>query len=274
MNYILNNLSPPIWLKRRKSLGKNKKLILLISLIVLVALLAGCTQVNEPIDSSSTGFWNTIFVYPLSVVITYIADLFKGSYGWAIVIVTMVVRLLLVPLNVKQLKSTKAMQEIQPLIKEIQEKYSSKDANTQKKLQEEQMALFQKHGVNPLAGCLPMFVQMPILIAMYHAIMRTEAIKQGTFLWFELGSPDPYFILPLIAVGATFFQQQLMMADNPGGQQAGPMQMMLYIMPIMITVMSMFFPSALALYWVVGNVFMVAQTIFIRRPMMQDRQPV
>ena len=260
-----------IWLRRGKALRKNKKLILLISLILLVTLLAGCTQVNEPIDSSSTGFWNTVFVYPLSVAITYIANIFSGSYGWAIIIVTMVVRLLLVPLNVKQLKSSKAMQEIQPLMLELQKKYSSKDAKTQQKLQEEQMALFQKHGVNPLAGCLPIFIQMPILMAMYHAIMRTEAIKQGTFLWFELGAPDPYFILPLIAGGATFIQQKLMMADNPQGQQ-GPMQMMLYVMPIMITVMSMFFPSALALYWVVGNVFMVAQTIFIRKPMMQDNQ--
>src|SRR5690625_2027924 len=149
-----------IWLRRGKVLRKIEKLILLISLIVLVALLAGCTQVNEPIDSSSTGFWNTVFVYPLSVVLTFIADLFSGSYGWAIIIVTMVVRLLLVPLNVKQLKSTKAMQEIQPLIKAIQEKYSSKDAKTQQKLQEEQMALFQKHGVNPIAGCLPIFLTL------------------------------------------------------------------------------------------------------------------
>src|SRR5699024_5409978 len=88
--------------------SKRNKTFLLLALIGLVALLSGCTQVNEPIDSSSTGFWNTVFVWPLSVVITYIADLFSGSYGWAIIIVTLVVRLLLVPLNVKQLKSTKA----------------------------------------------------------------------------------------------------------------------------------------------------------------------
>src|SRR5690625_31685 len=253
--------------------SNRKKTFLLLALIGLVALLSGCTQINEPIDSTSTGFWNTVFVYPLSVVITFIADIFGGSYGWAIIIVTFVVRLILVPLNVKQLKSTKAMQEIQPLIKEIQEKYSSKDANTQKQLQEEQMALFQKHGVNPLAGCLPIFVQMPILIAMYHAIMRTTAIKQGEFLWFQLGNPDPYFILPLIAGAATFYQQKLMMADNPAGQNP-QMQIMLYVMPIMITVFAIFFPSALALYWVVGNVFMVAQTILIRRPMMRDNQVV
>src|SRR5690625_1179964 len=162
------------------------------------------------------------------------------------------------------------MQDIQPLIKEIQQKYSSKDANTQKKLQEEQMALFQKHGVNPLAGCLPIFIQMPVLVSMYHAIMRTEAIEQGQFLWFQLGASDPYYILPLIAGAATFFQQKLMMSDNPTAQAGNPMAAMLYIMPIMITIFAIFFPSALALYWVVGNVFMVAQTIFIRRPMMKD----
>src|SRR5699024_10897736 len=140
-------------------------------------------------------------------------------------------------LNVKQIKSSQGMQEIQPEIKKLQEKYSSKDAATQEKLQKETMALFQEHGVNPLAGCLPIFVQMPVLIAMYHAIMRTEAITSG--------SPS---------------------ADNP------QMKMMLYLMPIMITVFAFFFPAALALYWVVGNIFMVIQTIFIRKPMMKKAQ--
>src|SRR5699024_11136727 len=148
-------------------------------------------------------------------------------------------------------------------------KYSSKDAKTQQKLQEETMKLFKENGVNPLAGCLPIFVQMPILIAMYHAIMRTGAIKAESFLWFQLGSPDPYYILPLIAGSATFLQQKLMMSGNAASQNP-QMKAMLYAMPIMITVFAIFFPSALALYWVVGNVFMVAQTLFIRKPMMKD----
>src|SRR5699024_8299332 len=131
--------------------------------------------------------------------------LFNGSYGLAIVVVTIIIRVLLLPLMIKQIRSTQAMQQVQPEIKALQEKYSSKDAKTQQKLQQETMALFQKHGVNPFAGCLPIFVQMPILIAMYHAIMRTAEIKLGTFLWFELGSPD--YILPIIAGLATFFQQ-------------------------------------------------------------------
>jgi YidC/Oxa1 family membrane protein insertase len=249
---------------------RNKKLYLLIALIVLLAVLSGCSQIQEPITPDSTGFWNKYFVYPMSWFITYFSHLYNENYGLAIVTVTLIVRLILLPLNVKQLKSSKAMQDVQPELKEIQKKYSSKDANTQKKLQEETMALFQKHGVNPLAGCLPIFVQMPVLIAIYHAIMRTEAIKQGSFLWFQLGSPDPIYLLPLIAGAATFLQQKLMMGGNPASQNP-QMKVMLYVMPVMITVFAIFFPSALALYWVVGNVFMVAQTLFIRKPMMKDK---
>lgn len=248
---------------------RNKKVLLVVALIGLVVFLSGCTQIDVPITSESTGFWNKYFVYPMSWLITYFAGLFHNNYGLAIVVVTIIIRLILLPLNVKQLKSSKAMQDIQPELKEIQKKYSSKDANTQQKLQQETMALFQKHGVNPLAGCLPIFIQMPILIAIYHAIMRTEAIKQGSFLWFELGSPDPLYILPIIAAGATFLQQKLMMAGSPAAQNP-QMMIMMYVMPIMIGVFAIFFPAALALYWVVGNVFMVAQTIFIRKPMMKD----
>src|SRR5699024_1692745 len=229
---------------------RNKKVLLLVGLIGLILVLSGCTQVNEPITSESEGFWNTVFVYPLSQVITFFADILGNSYGLAIIVVTVIIRLILLPLNVKQLKSTKAMQDIQPELQKIQKKYSSKDANTQQKLRQETMALFQKHGVNPLAGCLPIFVQMPVLIAIFHAIRRTPELNTGSFLWFELGSPDPYFILPIVAAGATFLQQKLMMAGSPAGQKP-QMQVMLYMMPIMIGVFAIFFPAALALYWVV-----------------------
>jgi YidC/Oxa1 family membrane protein insertase len=242
-----------------------KKYLLLAGILITVAILSGCTEIEQPITSESEGIWNTWFVYPLSWLITFFADTFGGNYGLSIVIVTILIRLLLMPLNIKQLKSSKAMQDIQPELKELQGKYSSKDANTQQKLQQETMALFQKHGVNPLAGCLPIFVQMPILIAIFHAIMRTEEISQGTFLWFELGSTDP--ILPIITGATTWLQQKLMMAGSAQAQNP-QMMVMLWVMPIMIGVMAFFFPAALALYWVIGNFFMIAQTVLIRKPMM------
>src|SRR5690625_2772328 len=251
-------------------LGGNRlrnKLVPIFLLIGNVVVISSCYQINEPINAESTGVWNQYFVYPMSWLITYFADLFNDNFGLSIVIVTIIIRLLLLPLNIKQLQSSKAMQDIQPELKALQEKYSSKDAKTQQKLQQETMALFQKHGVNPLAGCLPIIVQMPILIAMYHAIMRTKAIEGHTFLWFALDSPD--YILPIIAGAATFLQQKLMMAGSSAAQNP-QMVAMLYMMPIMITVIAFFFPAALALYWVVGNIFMVAQTFFIRKPTMKE----
>ncbi|MDL4840929.1 YidC family membrane integrase SpoIIIJ [Aquibacillus rhizosphaerae] len=253
-----------------------KKGFLIVALIGMVLLLSGCMDVNTEITSETEGFWAEWFVYPLSMLLTYVAEYFNENYGLSIVLVTILIRLVLLPLNIKQLKSSKAMQDIQPELQKVREKYSSKDAKTQQKLQQETMELFQKNGVNPLAGCLPVIVQMPILIAFYQAIMRTFEIKEHSFLWFQLGEADPYYILPIVAAGATFLQQKLMMAGTSGTQNAmmPQMQMMLYMMPIMIGVVAIFFPSALALYWVVGNIFMVFQTLLVRRPMMKDKDKV
>ena len=241
-----------------------KRRILLISaLIGLVLLLSGCTQVNEPITAESEGFWNKYFVYPLSWLITYFAELTSNSYGLAIIIVTLLIRFALLPLMIKQTKSSKAMQAIQPELKELREKYSSKDQATQQKLQQETMQLFQKHGVNPLAGCFPLLIQMPILIGFYHAIMRTSEIAEHNFLWFDLGESDPYYILPLVAGVTTFIQQKITMMGMENNPQ---MAMMLWLMPIMIVVFAISFPAALSLYWVVGNIFMIVQTFLIKGP--------
>lgn len=245
-----------------------KKIFLLVSLVLIVAILSGCTEVDQDITAESKGFWNQFIVYPLSSLIVMISEFFGESYGLGIIIVTILIRLVLLPLMIKQTKSSKAMQLIQPELQKLREKYSSKDAVTQQKLQQEMMKLFQEYGINPLAGCLPLLIQMPILIGFYHAIVRTPQIKEHTFLWFDLGQTDPYYILPLVAGITTFIQQKLMMA----GQDANPqMAMMLWLMPIMITVFAMMFPTALSLYWVVGNIFMIIQTYFIKAP---DRKKI
>ncbi|MEH7237917.1 YidC family membrane integrase SpoIIIJ [Bacillus sp. JJ1562] len=241
-----------------------KRRILIISaLIGLILLLSGCAQINEPITAESTGFWNKYFVYPLSWLITYFAELFNNDYGLSIIIVTLLIRFALLPLMIKQTKSSKAMQAIQPELKTLREKYSSKDQATQQKLQQETMQLFQKHGVNPLAGCFPLLIQMPILIGFYQAIMRTGEIANHNFLWFDLGEADPYYILPLVAGVTTFIQQKITMMGMENNPQ---MAMMLWLMPIMIVVFAISFPAALSLYWVVGNIFMIVQTYLIKGP--------
>ncbi|GEL07560.1 YidC family membrane integrase SpoIIIJ [Salisediminibacterium halotolerans] len=248
-----------------------KRMLLFSSMIGMVLLMTGCFNIDQPITEGTDGIWDPFFVYPLSWLLTNIAEIANGSYGVAIIFVTILLRILILPLMIKQTKSTKAMQALQPQMTELREKYSAKDQQTQQKLQQEMMALFQEHKVNPLAGCFPILIQMPILIALYHAIIRTPQINPEivgdaaatgqTFLWFELGSSDPYFILPLIAGATTFLQQRMMMVqDNP------QMRMLLYIMPVMIMVFASIFPAALALYWVIGNLFMIVQTQFITGP--------
>ncbi|WP_088104607.1 YidC family membrane integrase SpoIIIJ [Halalkalibacter urbisdiaboli] len=237
-----------------------KKLGLVTMVIALLFVMTGCFNIEAPITKESEGFWDSYFVYPLSWLIIYFADVFNDNFGLAIVIVTILLRLLILPLMIKQTKSAKAMQAIQPEMQKLREKYSAKDQKTQQKLQQEMMAMFQEKGVNPLAGCLPLFIQMPILLALYHAIMRTEEIGGHSFLWFALDAPDP-ILLPVIAGATTFIQQKMMMVtDNP------QMKILLYVMPIMIFVFAMFFPAALTLYWVVGNLFMITQTYFITGP--------
>ncbi|WP_449538284.1 YidC family membrane integrase SpoIIIJ [Ferdinandcohnia sp. Marseille-Q9671] len=240
-----------------------RRILLLSALIGVVLLLSGCTEINDPITADSEGVWNKYFVYPLSWLITYFAELTAENYGLAIIIVTLLIRFALLPLMIKQTKSSKAMQAIQPELKSLREKYSSKDQATQQKLQQETMQLFQKHGVNPLAGCFPLLIQMPILIGFYHAIMRTREIAEHNFLWFDLGDSDPYYILPLIAGVTTFIQQKITMMGMDNNPQ---MAMMLWLMPIMIVVFAISFPAALSLYWVVGNIFMIVQTILIKGP--------
>ncbi|MCM3764226.1 YidC family membrane integrase SpoIIIJ [Neobacillus niacini] len=240
-----------------------KRILLVFGMLFVFLLLTGCSEVNKPITEESTGFWNEYIVYPLSWLIKEMAHLLGGNFGLSIIVVTILIRLVILPLMIKQTKSSKAMQALQPEMKALREKYSSKDQKTQQKLQQETMALFQKHGVNPMAGCFPLLVQMPILIGFYHAIMRTREIAQDNFLWFDLGEKDPYYILPIVAGITTFIQQKIMMA----GQEHNPqMAMMLWMMPIMIVVFAISFPAALSLYWVVGNIFMIVQTYFIKGP--------
>lgn len=238
-----------------------KKLSLVFLLIIATVLLAGCSEFNEPIYSNSEGFWNEYIVWPLVSAITFFTELL-GTYGLGIIAVTIIIRLIILPLMIKQTKSSKNMQEVQPELQKLKEKYSSKDAVTQQKYQQEMMALFKERGINPAAGCLPVFVQMPILIGFYHAISRmnnTPEINLGSFIGFELAEPS--IILAVLAGIMQFIVLRTGPAmDNP------QMKIMMYIMPFMIIGFGSVLPAALTLYWVVGNIISIIQNLFIYKP--------
>ncbi|MFL9651332.1 membrane protein insertase YidC [Exiguobacterium chiriqhucha] len=251
-------------------MSKKLKLGLLAVMTGVIMLMAGCvdpsTIQGEPITAETEGFWSQYFVWPLAWLLKEAAYLIGGTwqYGYSIIVATIIVRLLILPLMIKQTKSMGAMQVLQPEMLKLREKYSSKDQETQRKLQEEMMKMYQEYQINPLAGCLPILIQMPILFAFYDAIRRTPEIFEAQFLWFDLGAPDPTFILPILAAILTFVQQKISMA----GQEQNPqLKMMLYIFPVMIFVMSITLPAALSMYWVVGYIISIIVTMAIMLPM-------
>jgi len=203
-----------------------------------------------------------------------------GSLGLTIIILTIIIRGAMYPLTVKQLRATRAMQELQPKIAELQKKY----AKDKQRLAQEQMKLYKESGMSP-AGCgVPMLIQMPIWIALYQSIIRVLAVApedllnlsrylyswpvlystlplNHNFLWFNLVNPN----IPLaILVGATMWLQQKMVTPTTADpQQRAQSQMMLWIMPLMFGFLAMSFPSGLALYWLASNVISIVIQYFV-----------
>ena len=225
--------------------------------------------------------WHLIIGNPVLNVLIALSHLLSGSFGLAIIALTIIVRLISWPLTKRQLNSSKALQDMQPKIQELQKKYGK----NKQKLQQETMKLYKEAGVNPL-GCLwPMLVQFPIWIALYQAIMRAlattpenlldlahrlyswdivnQAIPLNShFLWLDLGQPDPYFILAIIVGGTMWVQQKMTQAPAVDPRQQSTSRMMLLMMPLMFGFITLMVPSGLALYWAVSNIIGIITQYF------------
>ncbi len=234
-------------------------------------LISGCGTTTGTIDGDTPGFFNHYVIYPLSAVIQYLAGMFHGNYGLAIIGITLIIRLLLLPLMMRQYRSQHQMRgkmaALQPELKQLQSKYKGKsDADSKQKLQQETFALYQKHQVNPLAiGCLPMLIQMPILMGLYSAIKLTPQLADHSFLWFKLGSPD--IVLPIIAALVYFVQFKVSQTTQPGADPAQQKQLafMGYLSPVLMGVFALSAPAAISLYWVTGGLFMIGQSYLAKK---------
>ncbi len=199
------------------------------------------------------------FLWWVAVPLFYLLDWLYGlvgNWGVAIILLTVVVKALLYPLSAAGYKSMANMRRVAPAMKRLQERYG----NDREKLSREMMALYKKEGANPLGGCLPMLLPMPIFIALYWVLFESVELRQAPFFfWIEdLAVMDPYFILPLLMGASMYWMQSL----NP--QMGDPMQQkMMKMMPIMFTVLFLFFPAGLVLYWLVNNVLSIAQQQYV-----------
>lgn len=239
---------------------KYKRLLLMAGLVMLVFVLSACG--TSVISKDSTGIWDRYIVYYFAEAIKFLS--ISGNAGIGIILFTIIIRTLLLPLMHFQTKSMRKTQELQPQLKELQKKYSSKDAETQQKLREEQQKLYAENNVNPYTGCLPLLIQIPIMMALYQSISRVPELKQGIFLWLNLDQPDPYFILPILAAVFTFASTYLNSMSQL--ESNASLKIMNYVMPAIIFMSALGFASGLSLYWVVSNAFQVGQTLLLNNP--------
>ncbi|PKM80449.1 MAG: hypothetical protein CVU89_13885 [Firmicutes bacterium HGW-Firmicutes-14] len=199
----------------------------------------------------------------ITQVLNFFYDITKSigfpSYGLAIIFLTVVIKMLLYPLSLKQMRSLKITQQLQPKIKELQERHK-KDPQ---KAQAAMMELYKQYGASPLSGCLPLLIQMPILIALYQALYKFDfAVKaHAGFLWIEsLKDPDRLFVMPVLAAVTTFALQRMTSNTQDPTQKT-----MLYAMPLFIGFITYKLPSGLGLYWVVTNIVGAIQQYFINK---------
>ena len=226
---------------------KYKRLLLMAGLVTLVFVLSACG--TAPVSESSTGIWDRYIVYYFAQAIKFLS--LGGSVGIGIILFTLVIRIILLPLMHFQTKSMRKTQELQPQLKALQQKYSSKDPETQRLFREEQQRLYAENNVNPYIGCLPLLVQLPIMMALYQAISRVPELKEGTFLWLSLA---------VFTFASTYLSSMSQLETNAS------LKIMNYVMPAMIFFMGISLASSLSLYWVVSNAFQTGQTLLLNNP--------
>ena len=236
-------------------------------------------------------FWNLIFLNPILNFLIVLSGIFFGSFGLAIIVLTIITRVVILPLTMKQLRSSKkmsdGMRELQPKLQQLQKKYAKNKA----KLQQETMKLYKEAGINPL-GCLtsPMLItlilQMPIFFAVYRSILQAAAITpqdflglsehvyswplvqqslpvSENFLWLDLAKPDPYLLIPILVMATMWVSQKMMAQPATDARQQSMQGMMQLMMPLMFGFITFTLPSGLGLYFVVTSIFSIITQYFI-----------
>jgi YidC/Oxa1 family membrane protein insertase len=233
------------------------------------------------------------------LVINPMVNLLLVFYQWlghqtilAITALTLVVRLAILPLTLKQQQASQRMQELQPKLQELQKKY----AKNKEKLAQEQMKLYQEAGINPMGGCLPLLIQLPLLYGLWQSIVRTLAVSpmellrlsrniyafipglaqlvplQSHFLWLDLGQPDRYLVLPALVVVTSWLSQRVLTPPSPDERTAAMNQQMQIMMPLLFGFISISYASGLSIYFIISNLVTLVQYLFIRRQTEGDKK--
>jgi YidC/Oxa1 family membrane protein insertase len=195
--------------------------------------------------------WLTVLAYPIFVLLNWLENLVH-NWGVAIILLTVLIKMAFYPLSAASYKSMAQMRKLAPRLQHLKERYG----DDRQKMHEQMMKIYQEEKINPLGGCLPILVQIPVFIALYWVLLSAVELRQAPFaLWItDLSEPDPYYVLPLV-MAITMFIQQKLSPTPPDPVQAKVMM----IMPIVFSVFFFFFPAGLVLYWLVNNVISILQ---------------
>lgn len=214
-------------------------------------------EISENLELTVDYGWLWWVAQPLFWLLQVIHSI-VGNWGWSIIFLTILVKLAFFPLSATSYRSMANMRRVAPKLTALREQYGE----DRQKLSQEMMGLYKKEKINPLGGCLPILVQMPVFIALYWVLMESVELRQAPFMFWlqDLSIKDPYFILPLI-MGASMFVQMQLNPTPPDPMQAKVMK----LMPVIFTVFFLFFPAGLVLYWVVNNLLSIAQQYYITK---------
>lgn len=216
------------------------------------------TNLDSRLSSVIEYGWFTFIAKPMFTMLQYIHD-YVGNWGWTIVITTILIKLILFPLSHKGMVSMNRLKDLAPKIKTIQEKYK----DDKQKASMHMMELYKKEGANPMGGCLPIILQIPVFFAIYRVLLNAIELKGSEWiLWIDdLAVMDPYFVLPIL-MGATMFLQQKI---TPNTMTDPLQQKMFQFLPVVFTFFFLWFPAGLTLYWFINNLFTIGQQYYVNR---------
>lgn len=218
-------------------------------------------------------FWTSVFVKPLAWVIIQIGKLLGSNYGLALIVVTLLIRLVLLPFTVKSLKQSENIKKAQPKLNKLEKKYADKkDQESMMMKSQEMMAIYKEYNINPLGGCLLSFLQIPLFFAFYEALNRLPVLFEGEFLGLHLGMTPLsgahtgwyYLLLPIVVGVVTYFSFK-MNKNQLNADQAKQMNLMFNIMIIMIFITSFSMSTSIIIYWIVSSAFSIVQSLIIKR---------
>jgi len=216
-------------------------------------------SINPELTDAIEFGWFTFLSKPFFKVLLWLNDMI-GNWGWAIILFTLLVKLVLFPLSYKGMMSMQKLKDLAPKMKELREKYKDDPA----KLNMKMMEMYKKHGANPMGGCLPMLLQIPVFFALYRVLLNADELQGAAWIpgWIDnLAGADPYYILPVLMGLTMWFQQKITPNNFTDPLQEKIFQWFPVIMALMFIIMP--FPSGLVLYWVVNNIFTIGQQYII-----------